>query len=71
MVWSGCLWSGGCRDGDDPFQGELLAQIRAAARRVSGAQTAPLVVTATFTVDLAARTVTKDGDPVRLTPTEW
>ena len=38
---------------------ELLARIRAATRRAPGAQADPLVVTASFTVDLAARTVTK------------
>ena len=50
---------------------ELLARIRAATRRAPGAQADPLVVTASFTVDLAARTVTKGEEPVRLTPTEW
>ena len=50
---------------------ELLARIRAATRRATGAEADPLVVTASFTVDLAARVVTRDGQPVRLTPTEW
>ena len=50
---------------------ELLARIRAATRRAAGAEADPLVVTASFTVDLAARVVTRDGQPVRLTPTEW
>jgi two-component system KDP operon response regulator KdpE len=50
---------------------ELLARIRAATRHAHGAQADPLVVTASFTVDLAARTVTKGEEPVRLTPTEW
>lgn len=50
---------------------ELLARIRAATRRATGAEADPLVVTASFTVDLAARVVTREGQPVRLTPTEW
>ncbi len=50
---------------------ELLARIRAATRRATGAEADPLVVTASFTIDLAARVVTRDGQPVRLTPTEW
>ena len=50
---------------------ELLARIRAATRRATGAEADPLVVTAAFTIDLAAHVVTRDGQPVRLTPTEW
>ena len=51
---------------------ELLARLRAAERR-RGARpgTDAVVVTTAFTVDLAARSVTRDGRPVRLTPTEW
>jgi two-component system, OmpR family, KDP operon response regulator KdpE len=50
---------------------ELLARIRAATRRATGTEADPLVVTDSFTIDLAARVVTRDGQPVRLTPTEW
>lgn len=50
---------------------ELLARIRAATRRGSGGESDPVVETATFTVDLAAGTVTRDGRQIRLTPTEW
>ncbi|MGB7979228.1 MAG: response regulator [Candidatus Nanopelagicales bacterium] len=50
---------------------ELLARIRAATRRTPGAEADPMVVTASFTIDLAAHVVTRDGHPVRLTPTEW
>jgi two-component system KDP operon response regulator KdpE len=50
---------------------ELLARLRAAVRRGQPAPAAPLVVTNAFTVDLAARRVTRDGADVRLTPTEW
>jgi two-component system KDP operon response regulator KdpE len=51
---------------------ELLARLRAALRRRNGADDAPAVVTAAFTVDLAAKQVVAlDGSPIRLTPTEW
>jgi two-component system KDP operon response regulator KdpE len=50
---------------------ELLARLRAALRRQAPADEAPVVRTASFTVDLAAKTADKDGSPVRLTPTEW
>jgi two-component system KDP operon response regulator KdpE len=50
---------------------ELLARIRAASRRASTGETDPIVQTATFAIDLAAGTVTRDGQQVRLTPTEW
>ena len=50
---------------------ELLARIRAATRRTPGTDADPMVVTSSFTVDLASRVVTRDGQPVRLTPTEW
>ncbi|RNM16259.1 response regulator transcription factor [Nocardioides pocheonensis] len=47
---------------------ELMARLRAAVRR---AATADRVVTEHFVVDLGAQQVTRDGVPVRLTPTEW
>ncbi|WP_265522965.1 response regulator [Oerskovia flava] len=51
---------------------ELLARIRAAVRRRGPSDSPPVVRTAAFTVDLAARRVhTAAGDDVRLTPTEW
>jgi two-component system KDP operon response regulator KdpE len=55
-----------------PFgMGELLARIRAAERRaVPGAET-PVVVTADFQVDIAAKRIERDGEEVHLTPTEW
>ena len=31
----------------------------------------PVVTTPTFTIDLAAKRVVRDGEEVRLTPTEW
>ena len=51
---------------------ELLARLRAAIRRSQpGGEGEPVVATAAFTVDLAAKRVTRDGSDVRLTPTEW
>jgi two-component system, OmpR family, KDP operon response regulator KdpE len=51
---------------------ELLARLRAALRRQTPADEAPVVRTAAFSVDLAAKTAQdRDGAPVRLTPTEW
>ena len=51
---------------------ELLARLRAAVRRAAPAPDEPVVTTPDFTVDLAAKQVTRiDGNDVRLTPTEW
>ncbi len=50
---------------------ELFARLRAALRRVSPAEEAAVITTPDFTVDLAAKVVTRNGDEVRLTPTEW
>jgi two-component system KDP operon response regulator KdpE len=50
---------------------ELLARLRAAVRRASPAPDEPVVATADFTVDLAAKRVIRDGADVRLSPTEW
>ncbi len=54
---------------------ELLARIRALTRRVSSADDEPVVVFGDVTVDLSARSVTRQRlgrpEPVRLTPTEW
>ena len=50
---------------------ELLARLRAAVRRASPAPEAPVVTTDDFTVDLADKRVTRSGQDVRLTPTEW
>jgi two-component system, OmpR family, KDP operon response regulator KdpE len=50
---------------------ELLARVRAALRRAQPAESEPVVVTDRFTVDLAAKRVTTETGPVRLTPTEW
>ena len=50
---------------------ELLARIRALSRRVPSATDEPVVAFGDVVVDLSARTVTRAGLPVRLTPTEW
>lgn len=50
---------------------ELLARVRVAVRRTPAAGTESTVRTADFEIDLAAKQVTRDGTPVRLTPTEW
>lgn len=50
---------------------ELLARIRALSRRIPSTDDAPVVAFSDVVVDLAARTVTRSGAAVRLTPTEW
>jgi two-component system KDP operon response regulator KdpE len=57
-----------------PFgMGELIARLRAALRRsLTPDETPAVVVTDHFSIDLAAKRVTRpDGTEVRLTPTEW
>ena len=52
---------------------EFLARLRAAVRRATATAGAeqPVIETDSFTVDLAAKRVIKDGAEVHLTPTEW
>ena len=51
---------------------ELMARLRAALRRAAPAAEQPKVVTDAFSIDLAAKTVTRtDGEAVHLTPIEW
>ena len=58
-----------------PFEmNELLARVRAAVRRGSmvGDEASPhIVTTSSFEVDLVAGVVTRAGEQVRLTPTEY
>jgi two-component system KDP operon response regulator KdpE len=56
-----------------PFgMAELLARLGAALRRSAPATEAPVIQTEDFSIDLAARRVTgRDGQAIRLTPTEW
>ena len=50
---------------------ELLARLRAALRRDGPAAAARPVAIGRCTVDLAAHLATRDGEQIRLTPTEW
>jgi len=51
---------------------ELVARLRAALRRSEGAGAEqPVIAADGLEVDLAARTVRRDGEPVHLTPTEF
>ncbi len=56
-----------------PFaMNELLARLRAAVRRSQDtAQETSEVVVGDLVIDLARKRVARDGDDVRLTPTEW
>jgi two-component system KDP operon response regulator KdpE len=56
-----------------PFKaGELLARLRAALRRANrSAQEQPVFRTGDLMVDLTARRVTRKGQPVKLTATEY
>jgi two-component system, OmpR family, KDP operon response regulator KdpE len=51
---------------------ELLARLRAALRRAPSSADVPAVAIGEVTVDFAAKRATRrDGETVRLTPTEW
>lgn len=50
---------------------ELLARIRASLRRVTGAPDVPVLVFDHVTINLPERSVTRDGQPVKLTPIEY
>lgn len=51
---------------------EFMARLRAAVRRAAPTSSdEPLIETDAFTVDLAAKKVTRHGAEVHLTPTEW
>lgn len=55
-----------------PFQvDELLARLRALARRVASSGGDAIVGFGDVVVDLATKTVTREGARVHLTPTEW
>ena len=55
-----------------PFSiNELLARLRASLRRHHPAPEEPVVETPDFSVDLADHRVTRAGESVHLTPTEW
>jgi two-component system KDP operon response regulator KdpE len=50
---------------------ELLARLRAATRRATASEASPTVTVGDVSVDLSAKTVTRAGEPIHLTPTEW
>jgi two-component system KDP operon response regulator KdpE len=50
---------------------ELLARLRALARRINPTEDQPIVQVGEATVDLATRRVSRGNTDVRLTPTEW
>ncbi|UXM90774.1 response regulator [Paenarthrobacter sp. JL.01a] len=51
---------------------ELLARLRAVLRRTTeSSENFTTVETSSFTVDLERRQITKAGEDVRMTPTEW
>jgi two-component system KDP operon response regulator KdpE len=50
---------------------ELLARLRVVMRRGDPAPDAREVRTASFTVDLARQSVTRNGEEIGVTPTEW
>ncbi|MCU1430866.1 MAG: kdpE3 [Actinomycetia bacterium] len=51
---------------------ELLARVRAALRRSQAPGSAdPQLVTPDFTIDFGTKRITRGGEPVHLTPTEW
>jgi two-component system, OmpR family, KDP operon response regulator KdpE len=55
-----------------PFRtGELLARMRTALRSPLTEESEPLITTDDLQIDLALRTVTKAGEPVKLTATEY
>jgi two-component system KDP operon response regulator KdpE len=50
---------------------ELVARLEAVLRRAKPEAVEPLIVAEGLEVDLAARSVRRDGEPVHLTPTEF
>jgi two-component system, OmpR family, KDP operon response regulator KdpE len=50
---------------------ELIARLEAALRRAQPEDTEPAIVAEGIEIDLAGRTVRRDGEPVHLTPTEF
>ena len=50
---------------------ELLARLRAAMRRAVLPEGQTVVTTPDFTIDFTAKHVSRDGEPVHLTPRQW
>jgi DNA-binding response OmpR family regulator len=53
------------------LRARIKAQLRRAAAGAGGGNQEPVVHVHGLTVDLAARTVKRDGEEIHLTPTEW
>jgi two-component system KDP operon response regulator KdpE len=55
-----------------PFGGrELVARLKAALRRAARGEEEPRIVAEGLEIDLAARVVRRDGEPIHLTPIEF
>ena len=55
-----------------PFgMNELLARMRAAGRRNAPTEEEAVIATDDFTIDLATKRISANGQEVKLTPTEW
>ncbi len=55
-----------------PFSSrELVARLQAALRRAAPGRAEPVIVVGALEVDLAARAVRRDGEPIHLTPIEY
>jgi two-component system, OmpR family, KDP operon response regulator KdpE len=50
---------------------ELIARLQAALRRAPGGEEEPTIEIGELTVDLAAHSVSRDGEEIHLTPTEF
>ncbi len=50
---------------------ELVARLEAVLRRAKSAESEPVIVADGLEIDLAARSVRREGEPVHLTPTEF
>jgi two-component system KDP operon response regulator KdpE len=53
------------------FKARVRAQLRRATHAAAGAALKPVIVAHGVTIDLATRSVKRDGQEVHLTPTEW
>ena len=55
-----------------PFRtGELLARVRSAIRRNQNVENNPIIKSGELEIDLVSRTVTKQGESIKLTSTEY
>lgn len=50
---------------------ELFARLRASLRRSVVTDEKPMVVTPDFVIDFASKQITRQGEPIKLTPTQW